>query len=264
MGLKFNIDEWLTAIDVWDEKYDYIMHNSHWLTSDWCSNCQKCLAKGKKPAPITTTSSPMKISTSLNSTDPTLKYENHKADVASPPPPLADTIIPVTPIAPSHAASNRAFVTPLTSNKFNDTFTRSTRQTTRKLLNQTANQDLISLNETFDLYKSALADTPSSVSEDERQLLDLAPTTNGSPSAKVPSHPSSTNIILTSPLSSTGGLLPPKPRSNFELLTSNQNNGNHHFNPTSLQEVDNNHEYSQPVTSRIPRIPLRTSRNHDY
>jgi UDP-N-acetylglucosamine pyrophosphorylase len=41
---KFSVDEWLKSIDVWDEKFDYVMHDDHWLTSKWSPDCEKCQA----------------------------------------------------------------------------------------------------------------------------------------------------------------------------------------------------------------------------
>lgn len=224
------------TIDVWDEKYDYVMHDDHWLTSKWSADCEKCRATGKKPqlplignnvtsndivksethfaannvgatitktqpsaasmiAPTVTTvnssttvdalsnavnsinltSSPVRNSHSMSIT---LKNETtrhtHNMDISPPPavqpPPVT---IAMTPIA-HPSISTRAFMTPYTSSKFggNETFNRTTRQSARKLLNQNTNQDLIDLNETFDLYRSCLAETPhlsqqSSPHEDE-------------------------------------------------------------------------------------------------
>lgn len=295
------IEQWLIAknVDIWDEKYDHVMHNNHWLTSEWSPKCDKCLMKGpNKPEPKPLPSgSPVEqqqqqqqqlqaTSTSLNSTvSNTLKNESPISSSpppslrsAQPPPIQTEQIIPVTPIAPTHLSS-KAFMTPHTSMKFNDTFTRSTRQSTRKLLNQDANnQLLINLNETFDLYQSALAETPvlDGVSTNgehqqindkaQQQLLNLTQTnSNGSASTKVLSN------MITSPLTSTintnttSRMVPPKPRSNFELLTNNQTNLNLDFTPASMQEVvENHHAFSQPTASRMTRIPVRSSRQQDY
>lgn len=167
---RFNVEEWLKSIDIWDPKYDYVQHDSHWLISEWSDKCEKCLKSGKKPEPkpatttatatATITSSPLKSSTSLNSTaSHTMRNDittQSSPKVATPPEP----IIPMTPIAPP-TMNTRTFVTPFNGNILNETFSRSTRKSTRKLMNQTAaNQDLINLNETFDLYKSALEETP--------------------------------------------------------------------------------------------------------
>lgn len=42
LGNRFNVDEWLKSINAWDEKYDFVMHNNHWLTSNWDPDCEKC------------------------------------------------------------------------------------------------------------------------------------------------------------------------------------------------------------------------------
>jgi hypothetical protein len=39
---KFSVDEWLKSIDIWDENFDYVMHDDHWLTSKWSPDCEKC------------------------------------------------------------------------------------------------------------------------------------------------------------------------------------------------------------------------------
>lgn len=255
MGDKFDVQAWLKTIDVWDEKYDFVMHDDHWLTSEWSDKCEKCLAKGPRRPPAST-------ATNFNSP---VQHD------------LPETIIPITPIQ-STTISNKAFVTPYSSNKFaQDTFTRSTRQSTKKLLNQTSNQDLITLNETFDLYKSAYAETPGvanetqhnlqpTISENE-QLLDFATPSRPYNNTITRSVSKTANIIASTP-TTTGanhGITMPRPRTNFELLTSvNQSNGNNHdFIPSSMQDVDI-HEFAQPVTSKIPRIPVRSSRVHDF
>lgn len=130
-------EQWIKSINIWDPKFDFVMHDSHWLTSEWSSKCDKCLASDqlKEPVPL-----PQQTLPQLN--------------------------IPMTPIAPPLLSKNRAFITPHTTTKYHhDTFTRSTRASTKKGPNQTANaeHDLINLNETFDLYKSALAETPDTV-----------------------------------------------------------------------------------------------------
>lgn len=174
---EFNVQEWLKTINIWDEKFDYVMHDDHWLTSKWSPDCEKCQANGNNHKPqmtnsnITTSSPVRRNSISMDSTanEPTLKNDNSHRDsnniettsttpTPRPPPPVT---IAMTPIAPANI-STRAFVTPYTATKFggNETFNRTTRQSTKKLLNQTASQDLIDLNETFDLYRSALAETP--------------------------------------------------------------------------------------------------------
>lgn len=38
------IMEWIKTIDIWDEKFDYVMHDDHWLTSKWSPDCEKCRA----------------------------------------------------------------------------------------------------------------------------------------------------------------------------------------------------------------------------
>lgn len=40
-----NIEEFSKSINPWDEKYDYLMHDSHWLTSNWHPDCEKCNPK---------------------------------------------------------------------------------------------------------------------------------------------------------------------------------------------------------------------------
>lgn len=223
---KFNVDEWLKTLDIWDEKYDYVMHDSHWLTSNYDPKCEKCLATGKTQAPPLSpeilpelatlsstvtkipcrniTSSPRNVfasqflsnraplamapmapnyptinnyrfqkeekfySTNTTITNGTITKSHLSntatttasatatthSDISILSPPLVNRpIIPdMTPI-PTKNTSTRAFVTPQTSKKFNDTFTRDIKQSNKKLLNQT-NQELIDLNETF--YKSAL------------------------------------------------------------------------------------------------------------
>lgn len=59
----FDINEWLKTLNIWDKKYDYVMHESHWLTSEWSDTCEKCLKSGNKPLNETitvTASSPAK------------------------------------------------------------------------------------------------------------------------------------------------------------------------------------------------------------
>lgn len=101
------------TINIWDPKYDYVMHDDHWLTSKWDPKCDKC-----KPV--------------ITSNDETTLTNN--MDIA------------MTPISRPNT-STRAFVTP-----YNVTFS------AKKF--QDATQDLIDLNETFDLYRSCLAETP--------------------------------------------------------------------------------------------------------
>lgn len=185
MQEPFHVQQWLKSIDVWDEKYDYVMHNSHWLTSEWDPKCPQC----------------------------TGGYTN---------------------------------------------------------------QDLINLNETFDLYKSALAHTP----ENDTSMAAAraaARTTARAVAASLSSTTTKAAPAATANTTTTNGhqravtqQQPPKPLSNFELLTNptaTTNNLTQDFNPTSLQEIDN-HEHAQPVVSRIParipRIPVRSTKNHDY
>lgn len=273
-GIPPNIREWLLTIDINDPKYDYVTHNSHWLTSKYDPTCEKCRAATNKsvsegpkqisgirqnfgatlqkpkqfssdtiikkpssflksqpapPPPLPPVPQTVQTSQPTNSTSeqpqtcgettngeviqhvaasnnrnsngdsngpqiavlndrtplkPTLAARFNEAQQASskandtftpspqytskiphpsftsttskqhPAPHSIDTIIPITPIAPSNVS--RVFVTPKTSFKYNDTFTRSTRASTKKLLKQA--EDLIDLNETYELYKSALAE----------------------------------------------------------------------------------------------------------
>lgn len=142
---KQTAQEWIKSIDIWDPKYDYVMHNDHWLTSDYCKNCPQCNINSHK------------TNNNLH-----VKSVSSPIDISKETPVVPAPIIPVTPIAPAHQTKTN-FVTPATTNKFNDTFTRSAqRQTARKVTNQQLNnhQDLINLNETFDLYKSALEESP--------------------------------------------------------------------------------------------------------
>lgn len=37
-----NVLKWLEDIDIWDEKYDYVMHDEHCFISKWSPDCQKC------------------------------------------------------------------------------------------------------------------------------------------------------------------------------------------------------------------------------
>lgn len=212
---KFDVDEWLRSINIWDEKYDYVMHDSHWLTSKWSPHCEKCQALGS---------------------------------------PIADLpkIPEMTPIAPKHI-STKSFVTPQTSKKLNfnsnDTFTRNTRQSTKKLLNQSNNQDLIVLNETF--YRSALETTPDSDGAPVGTLLDLASIKKTKPPSNGISNGFSNNFAQSDTITKK------KAVTNYDLLT---NNDNGHFNLAALSKEIDQIEQSQPAGSRIPRIPVRTSR----
>lgn len=121
---KFNLEDWLKTVDVWDQRYDYVMHDDHWVTTDWSPTCKECQ---KKPKPNLLNGSP--------NPPKTMPANNH----------LTET-----------------FVTPNT--KFNDTFTRLTAKSDRRIYNQTlTTQNLINLNDTFDLYKSACEETPAPV-----------------------------------------------------------------------------------------------------
>lgn len=161
MSQQFDVEAWLKSIDIWDERYDYVTHNDHWLTSKWSADCPKCQAKGTPTkrtvtnnCNLTATKVPSAISNSIDN-DPTLKNETHFNLITTQASPLQPVITPaVTPIAPR--GMSRAFVTPYTGGAggLPATFQRNTRQSAKK------NQDLIDLNETFDLYRSALADTP--------------------------------------------------------------------------------------------------------
>lgn len=228
------------SIDPWDEKYDYVMHDDHWLSSKWSADCEKCRAAGKKPSPpliannvtpnnvtsnnvpkpflvadpapsgfgsnfnatitkthsatntmmpapstnanhnhnaanatidslagavklINITSSPVKNSHNMSTTlkNDTTRY-NSNMEISPPPAGPPPVTIAMTPIA-HPSMSTRAFMTPYTASKFggNETFNRTTRQSAKKLLSsQNAEKDLLDLNETFDLYRSCLTETP--------------------------------------------------------------------------------------------------------
>lgn len=213
----------LGNIDIWDPKYDYLEHD-HWLISKFSADCKLCLDKANA------TSS----QTIVNAKDET-----------------QDLIIPLTPLA-SNPHISRAFMTPMQScSKFNNTFTRSNRQSARKILNSTQS-DLINLNETYDLYTSALAETP----DLRPQCLEEVSSCDG--------------------LNNTNGHQPSK-----SLITAKQNTKlqhhhsqiqpqqpvhiNNHKQPQLLQQyqLSQNHELTQNSgISRIPRtgIPVRSSR----
>lgn len=324
------VRDWLKRhqINIWDEKYDYVTHNDHWITSIWSDDCEKCRTSGK-PKPTTTTTTTTPLSTGIGSAS-----GNHviKSTVsssllsASTPPyqpaPATNGLLPpaghntTTPNAPQQSSgakssenvanstpmtpiqstniSTRAFITPYSSNKFNDTYTRSTRRSARKhVLNKTtSDQDLINLNETFDMYKSALASTPGvakkpeTINEDfEKQgpLLDLATpkrpldstitrSASKAAAAAISSTPVQSCTTSTNSTSAVGlghFLPPPRPKNNFELLQGvNQTNGSSNIlnsnNTNTLSDNHEEHEHAQPVTSKIPRIPVRASRVHDF
>lgn len=331
------IKDWLRKqqINIWDEKYDYVTHNDHWLTTIWSDDCEKCRASGKpKPVistsatatcfplpkqetnntggntvikPITSSASSTSLSGLPQHKSPTLTNglaslaTTVSADVATPVVPKTlsaakssehvATNPPMTPIQPANI-STKAFVTPYSSNKFNDTYTRSTRRSARKqALDKTcSDQDLINLNETYDMYKSALASTPSGArkpetinedSEKQGPLLDLATPRRPLDSTITRSaSKAATTAISSTPMQSSGApssataanglgnfLPPPRPRNNFELLQAvgqtNGNTNNHNSNSNNLLDNHEEHEHAQPVTSKIPRIPVRTSRVHD-
>lgn len=149
-------EEWINTINIWDTKYDSVMHNDHWLTSDWSDSCELCL---KSQEPINLLITPLKP----------LMSNGSSHDVS--PPKIHEALIPVTPIAPTNVRT-QAFVTPYSTNKLNGTFSCVTRQTTQKLLNQTQdNPHLISLSDTYDLYTSALAETPETETESRQGPL---------------------------------------------------------------------------------------------
>lgn len=253
--MSFNVDDWLKTIDIWSEEFDYVMHNSHWLFSKYNPKCPDCQAKDKLRAETN--------GSNFNN----IEVDNKKIKIPitseqiSSPPPQDPIIIPeMTPIAPK-SSLNRAFVTPQTSNKCNDTFDRTTRQSRKKLLNQT-NHDLINLNETF--YKSALESTPenenahvivNNVNNGYEKLLDLDMETNNvtQPNGTTTALPTSTTITKNYNTTVRGTIT--KKTSNLELLTNND-----HFNLAALSKELDQIEYAQPVTSRIPRIPVKTSR----
>lgn len=134
----------LGDINFMDEKYEYLDHD-HWMTSRWSPSCKLC--SDKPPHVTNITSSPV-ASNNHSKEQPTDQV----------PPPVDQMIIPITPLQPSKTQRNFSnFVTPMqTCTKYSDTFTRTTRQSVKKSLN--TQQDLINLNETYDLYASALAD----------------------------------------------------------------------------------------------------------
>lgn len=176
---KFDLQAWLATIDINDIKWDFVMHRDHWLTCEWSPKCQLCRVKlpspkklqlpvNKLPSPILPPTDSTKTTSSLGLTKtssiPTISYKSDRTLKNTSQPKaqaeatvdlnFTESLVPVTPIRPSNATT-KPFLTPMTSNKqFNDTYTRSTRRSTMK------QEDLINLNETFDLYKSALADTP--------------------------------------------------------------------------------------------------------
>lgn len=272
---RFDVDSWIKTIDVWDSKYDYVMHNDHWLTSKYSANCEQCLLKG-----------PIQSETIQD------HEEQQKDTILSPAPKINQNLIPVTPIAPAITRS-KPFVTPHSTAKFNDTFSRMTRQSSKKLgcqkeLNET---HLISLSETCDLYTSALAETPpvtstttSTVTKTVNHKTKLSPT---------PKPPGDDTWI---PLDSTQAnnqqqgntitrQVSNKPMTNFEILMSTNHiseepksdgSSTNNSSRSSLSkkelyldrpiidnhqnDVHHNHEPHQQANSRIPRIPVRLSR----
>lgn len=254
----FNADEWLKTIDIWSEEYDYVMHNSHWLFSKYNPKCPDCQAKDKLKAQTRGSDfKDIELISKKNTTN-TTKLPITSEQISSPP--QDPIIIPeMTPIAPK-SSSNRAFVTPQTSNKCNNTFERTTRQSTRKLLNQTNHDLLINLNETF--YKSALESTPENeqhahvvVNNGLEKLLDLDSETSTVTQQNGTYPTTSSSSTITKNYNTTVRGTVTKKTSNLELLTNND-----HFNLAALSKELDQIEFAQPVTSRIPRIPVKTSR----
>lgn len=162
-------EQWIKSINIWDPQWDYVMHDSHWLTSEWSATCEKCLANGQKNI----NGSTKDITVTKNTTVPLPQQTLPEFP-----------LIPMTPIAPPLLSKNRVFVTPHTTTKYHsDTFTRSTRASTKRAPQNHAvaesEHDLITLNETFDLYKSALAETPDA--EEAVESRDSCPITSRIP-----------------------------------------------------------------------------------
>lgn len=138
------IENLIPGIDIWDERYDYVMHDDHWLTSKWSPECPKCQAEGKKP-PVTE-GSIFNNNSTLKNIDTNLN--NGANNTYTQPVVLPPMIVPITPIAPIRLQARLG----------NGTFDRLRDKSALKQPGH--DQNLIDLNETFDLYRSALEQTP--------------------------------------------------------------------------------------------------------